>query len=248
VPTRKERGLKMIMVARRPTADNDFGGTRYILNGDEVADRMEEFCLRHKIEFSKMYMEDHTPTKQIEFIAQADILMAMHGSVLSLAGFQPPHSITIEVLPTEFQYCLFHHCLSHSERIWVQATKRMKRLDSEEKEWHEELVYGQGKHMRDVPRKFDPSNVLHFLEEAFTKEDSKLLSGKLYLGKAAKKVGGQTLATWFASAPSKPKAPDRKWNFKHSDELCSKRYNKFGDVMQIPENPIVKPVDEDEEL
>jgi capsular polysaccharide biosynthesis protein len=103
----------MLMVARRPKEENKFGGTRYILNSEEVADKMEEFCTRHKIEFHKTYMEDHTPEKQIELIAQADILMAMHGSVLSLAGFQPPHSITVEVLPSEFQYCLFHHCLSH---------------------------------------------------------------------------------------------------------------------------------------
>jgi hypothetical protein len=121
----------------------------------------------------------------------------------------------------------------------------MKHLDKEEKNWHEELVYEHRKHMRDVPRKFDPSNVLFFLEDAFAKKDSKLLSGKLYLGKAAKsKVPVQTLATWLASAPS---SKERKFKYVHSAGLCSKRHNKFGDVMQIPERPVMKVAEDDDE-
>ena len=237
----------MLLIARRLKEENKYGGTRYILNNDEVAEALQNFTALHKIEFEQTYMEDHTPAKQIELVAGADIFVAMHGSVLSLAGFQPPRSMTIEVLPTQFNYCIFHHCLSHSDRIWVQSTKRGKDLDSEEKDHVEELVHEQGKHQRDVPRKFKPSNILTLLDEAFDREGSYLLTGSMYLGDP---IHGDAavpkLGDWFA-ADTPPAEGQRKWLFKHEEMLCGKRYNKFGDVMQVADYPLLAP-EEDAEV
>jgi hypothetical protein len=136
-------------------------------------------------------IEELPPAGQVRWFAGVDILLAMHGSALSLAGFLPARSLVVEVLPPSFDYCAFHRCLSH-ETIWVQAVPPSGG--------------GGGAGWR-RSRTLSPAPLLRVLDEAMVARNSSLMACPAGSAAARSEEGDeegapQTLREWMLGRPA----------------------------------------------
>lgn len=68
-------------------------GTREITNIDEVKDQLRPYCINYT------YLEDHSIEKQIEIVANTDILIGVHGAGLTWCIFMKENSSLLELYP-----------------------------------------------------------------------------------------------------------------------------------------------------
>jgi hypothetical protein len=240
--SKKRRHAQLVLVIRK-VHDKSQSGKRHLLNGAQVTTMLQDFCRRNQLRFRRIHLEELSAIQQFKTIASADILVALHGSALSLAGFQPPHSITVEVMPVAFHYCIFHDCLSHGGRVWIQATKDIHDMTEKEKGFYNKVMHGSSSEERtprDIPRYWDPTNILHALDTAFHSKGSPLLDCTISAGHTGT-IDEAGLKEWLANKSSGGK---KKWCNRAGEEsaqYCHERSNhwKGNGALQVRDRPLV---------